>query len=121
MKTIEQAITDYWLENPDEMDELHMAVGEGKARVLGTATERIVYAIRGEGNLRHVVVWLGISVAQDGLRRHTESMRKISAALGCGWFEFYTKRKGFIRIAPRLGFERMPDEEDGVMKFRLTV
>lgn len=121
MKTIEQAITDYWCKNPAEMDELDVAISQGKARVLGTETERIVYAVRGENKQRHLVVWLGVSVAQDGLQRHTESMRKISSALGCGWFEFYTKRKGFIRIAPRLGFERMPDEEDGVMKFRLTV
>lgn len=121
MKTIEQAITDYWAENPNEMDELEFAISQGNARVLGTHTERIVYAVRGERCQRHVVVWLGISVAQDGLLRHTENMRKISAALGCGWFEFYTKRKGFIRVASQFGFERMPDEEDGVMKFRLMV
>lgn len=121
MKTIEQAITDYWFDNAPEMDELDDAVSQGKARVLGTPTERIVYSLCGDGAERHMVIWLGVSVAQDGLVRHTESMRKIAASLGCGWFEFYTKRKGFVRIAPRLGFERMPDECDGVMKFRLMV
>lgn len=121
MKTIEQAIADYWCENSSEMDELDRAIADGKARVLGTETERIVYAILGSGKSRRMVVWLGISVAQDGLKRHTDSMRKIAAELCCNWFEFYTKRKGFIRVASQFGFERMPDEEDGLMKFRLMV
>lgn len=119
MKTIQEALSDYWCEHVAEMDELHDAVCQGNAHVLGTKTERIVYAIR--GNPRHMIIWLGISVRTDGLLRHTETMRKLAADLGCKWFEFYTKRKGFIRVASRFGFERMPDEDDGVMKFRLMV
>lgn len=121
MKTITEAIVEYWFDHVQEMDELEDAIADGKAFVLGTDQERIVWAPRTENGVMHVVVWLGISVSQEGLQRHTETMRNITRGIGGRWFEFYTKRKGFIRVASRYGFERMPDEEDGVMKFRLMV
>lgn len=121
MKTIQEALTEYWTDHAAEMDELDRAIASGKAFVLGTDTERIVWAPRERGGDLHVVVWLGVSVSQQGLERHTETMKKLTRDIGGRWFEFYTERKGFIRVASRYGFDRMPDEDDGVMKFRLMV
>ncbi len=120
MKNINEAITDYWSQNPEQMDEIDRAVSCGEARVFGNETERIVLRLRLKDGVPYVVVWLGISVSQDGLLRNTPEVKKLTRAVGGRWAEFYTKRKGFIRISRTLGFERLPDE-DGFMKFKIPV
>lgn len=120
MKTIQQAIEDYWHDNPDQMNEIDKAVSRGDACVFGNDTERIVLRLRLKDGVPYVVVWLGLSVSQDGLLRNTPEVKKLTRAVGGRWAEFYTRRKGFIRISRRLGFERLPDQ-DGFMKFKIPV
>lgn len=120
MKKINDAVIDYWMQHPEEMKELEQSIASGRAFVFGTETDRIVMAPRARDGILHVVIWLGISVSRDALIRLTPEVQKMTRAIGGRWAEFYTVRKGFIRIASKLGFERMPDE-DGVMKFRIPV
>lgn len=120
MKTIEQAISDYWCENPEQMDEIYAAVASGDARIFGNETDRIVLRFRLQDGIPYVLVWLGISVSIDGLERNTPIIKKMTRDVGGRWAEFYTKRKGFIRISRRMGFERLPDQ-DGFMKFKIPV
>lgn len=120
MKTIDEAISDYWAEHPDQMNEITDAVGRGEARAFGSDHECIVVRVRVKDGIPYMVVWLGISVRQDGLIINTPLVKKMARDVGARWAEFYTKRRGFIRIARTLGFERLPDE-DGFMKFKIPV
>lgn len=117
---IEEAISDFWCQEPDEMTRIEQAVADGRAFIFGTETERIVLRPMSADGIPYVIVWLGISVSRDGLIRLTPEVKKMTRQIGGRWAEFYTKRPGFIRIARRLGFERMPDE-DGLMKFKIPV
>ncbi|CNJ88791.1 Uncharacterised protein [Yersinia aldovae] len=80
----------------------------------------IVLRPRMKEGIPYVVVWLGISNGQQGLVKYTPEVQSLTRMIGGRWAEFYTTRKGFIRIAKRLGFERMPDK-DGLMKFKIPV
>lgn len=120
MKTIQQALYDYWSENPEQMDEIADAVESGKAMIFGNDTDRIVLRLRLKDGVPYVVVCLGVSVSNNGLDRNTPIIKKMTRDVGGRWAEFYTVRKGFIRIAKRFGFERLPDV-DGFMKFKIPV
>ncbi|EOO7134526.1 TPA: hypothetical protein ACV8GI_005507, partial [Escherichia coli] len=48
-------------------------------------------------------------------------VKTLTRLAGGRWAEFHTARRGFIRLGKRLGFERMPDDEDGFMVFRIAV
>ncbi|MEQ9721294.1 hypothetical protein ABQG65_08865 [Yersinia alsatica] len=70
--------------------------------------------------LSYVVVWLAISTSPNGMTRYLPTVRYLTRRMGGRWAEFYTSRKGFIRIAQRAGFMRMVDE-GGLMRFKIPV
>jgi hypothetical protein len=102
------------------LTEISEAIAKGEAFCFGSSDARIVLRPRSKNGVPYVVVWLGASTGQDGLVRYTPHVQELTRMIGGRWAEFYTSRKGFIRIARRLGFERLPDE-DGLMKFKIPV
>ncbi|WP_145500033.1 hypothetical protein [Yersinia bercovieri] len=80
----------------------------------------IVLRPRIKQGIPYVVVWLGISSGQQGLVKYTPAVQTLTRMIGGRWAEFYTARKGFIRIARQLGFERQANE-DGLMKFKIPI
>lgn len=91
-----------------------------RAFCFGTDDTRIVLRPRRYYGIPYVVVWLGVSTRQDALTHYLPHVQELTRMAGGRWAEFYTVRKGFIRVAQRLGFERLPDEF-GLMKFRIPV
>ncbi|HBZ9867366.1 TPA: hypothetical protein MND73_004296 [Salmonella enterica subsp. houtenae] len=69
----------------------------------------------------YVLVWLGVCAGHDSVARYLPEVKTLTRMAGGRWAEFHTTRKGFIRLAKRLDFERMPDDEDGFMVFRIRV
>ncbi|EOL1019313.1 hypothetical protein ACU8BC_005163, partial [Escherichia coli] len=55
------------------------------------------------------------------VERYLPEVKTLTHLAGGRWAEFHTARRGFIRLGKRLGFERMPDDEDGFMVFRIAV
>lgn len=104
----------------DLLNSIQNACREKQAFCFGADDARIVLRPRMKDGVPYVVVWLGVSTATDGLLRYTPRVQELTRMIGGRWAEFYTRRKGFIRVARRLGFVRLPDE-DGLMKFRIPV
>ncbi len=102
------------------LNAIQNACREKQAFCFGADDARIVLRPRIKDGVPYVVVWLGVSTATDGLLRYTPRVQELTRMIGGRWAEFYTRRKGFIRVARRLGFVRLPDE-DGLMKFRIPV
>lgn len=102
------------------LNAIQNACREKQAFCFGADDARIVLRPRMKDGVPYVVVWLGVSTATDGLLRYTPRVQELTRMIGGRWAEFYTRRKGFIRVARRLGFVRLPDE-DGLMKFRIPV
>ncbi|GKV88525.1 hypothetical protein [Pectobacterium carotovorum] len=91
-----------------------------QAFCFGADDTRIVLRPRSYHGIPYVVVWLGVSTRKDALAYWLPHVQELTRMVGGRWAEFYTARKGFIRVAQRLGFERLPDEF-GLMKFKISV
>lgn len=122
MKTLEEKVLALAKRSPDQklVADIQNACREKQAFCFGAEDARIVLRPRMKDGVPYVVVWLGVSTATDGLLRYTPRVQELTRMIGGRWAEFYTDRKGFIRVARRLGFARLPDE-NGLMKFRIPV
>lgn len=105
---------------PDLITRIQSACRKKQAFCFGTDDTRIVLRPRSYYGIPYVVVWLGVSTRKDALAYWLPHVQELTRMAGGRWAEFYTARKGFIRVAQRLGFERQPDEF-GLMKFKISV
>lgn len=121
-KTIDEQTADFFAKSGNKKlkNEIQDACRKKQAFCFGADDARIVLKPRSCDGIPYVVVWLGVSTSIDGLERYTPKVQELTRMIGGRWAEFYTARKGFIRKARQLGFERLPDE-DGLMKFRIPV
>ncbi|NKI73539.1 hypothetical protein Dpoa2040_000741 [Dickeya sp. CFBP 2040] len=102
------------------LNNIQNACRKKQAFCFGTDDTRIVLRPRSYYCIPYVVVWLGVSTRKDALAYWLPHVQELTRMAGGRWAEFYTVRKGFIRVAQRLGFERLPDEF-GLMRFKISV
>ncbi|WEF10294.1 hypothetical protein M9782_13815 [Pectobacterium actinidiae] len=105
---------------PKLITNIQDACRKKQAFCFGTDDTRIVLRPLSYHGIPYVVVWLGVSTRKDALASWLPHVQELTRMAGGRWAEFYTARKGFIRVARRLGFERLPDEY-GLMKFKISV
>lgn len=104
----------------DLIDEINQACRQGRAFCIGSAQVRIVLRLRFRDGEPYVVVWLAASTLRDGLRRYTPLIQAMTRQVGGRWAEFATRRRGFLRLARRLGFEPLAEEE-GLLRFKIPL
>ncbi|MCW2484847.1 hypothetical protein J5069_02940 [Candidatus Symbiopectobacterium sp. NZEC127] len=102
------------------LDRIQDACRKQQAFCFGTEDTRIVLRPDSMCGTPYVLVWLGVSTRKDALAHWLPHVQELTRMAGGRWLEFYTARKGFIRVAARLGWERLPNEE-GLMKFRIPM
>lgn len=68
-----------------------------------------------------ILLWAAWSELKDGMSRYLGFVVDRAREAGAECIEFRTKRKGFIRAAPALGWAHVGDDEDGFMVFRMGV
>lgn len=107
--------------NPDLLNEIRDACRKRQAFCFGAPDGQLVLKPMVKEGVPYVLVWLGIGEGADSVARYLPEVQKLTRLSGGRWAEFHTRRKGFIRLGKRLGFERMPDDEDGFMVFRIRV
>ncbi|KFX07292.1 hypothetical protein KP22_04180 [Pectobacterium betavasculorum] len=105
---------------PNLIANIQNACRKKQAFCFGTENGRIVLVPKSRNGIPYVFVWLAVSAEQDGIARHLDEVRTLARMIGGRWIEFNTARKGFIRIAEKLGFERLHDEE-GFMTFKIPL
>ncbi|ARZ00815.1 hypothetical protein [Yersinia ruckeri] len=106
--------------DPYLLTQIQDACRKKQAFCFSAEDARIVLRPRLRDGVPYVVVWLGVSSGHHGLEKYTPQVQQLTRMIGGRWAEFYTARKGFIRIARRLGFERLADE-GGLMKFKIPI
>ena len=74
-----------------------------------------------EDGITGVLIWAAWSTRQDGMDTYLEHIRFLARKIGARWLRFHTVRKGFIRAAPKYGWQRKPDDPDGFMVFEMTL
>ncbi|HEC8684645.1 TPA: hypothetical protein R4C62_004066 [Salmonella enterica subsp. enterica serovar Oranienburg] len=107
--------------NPELLSEIQDACSKKQAFCFGAPDGQLVLKPMVKDGVPYVLVWLALCIGQNGVERYLPEVQRLTRLSGGRWAEFHTTRKGFIRLARRLGFERMPDDEDGFMVFRIRV
>lgn len=107
--------------NPELLSEIQDACRKKQAFCFGAPDGQLVLKPMVKDGVPYVLVWLALCIGQNGVERYLPEVQRLTRLSGGRWAEFHTTRKGFIRLARRLGFERMPDDEDGFMVFRIRV
>ncbi|ACR69172.2 hypothetical protein DBV23_17135 [Edwardsiella ictaluri] len=102
------------------LDDINRTCRQGMALCIGSDHVRIVLRLRLRDGVPYVVVWLAASTLPDGLRRYTPLVKMMIRQVGGHWAEFATRRRGFIRLARRLGFERLEDE-GAFLRFKIPL
>lgn len=67
-----------------------------------------------------VLVWVGWG---DGgaPERHLPEVKRLARLIGARWLRFHSVRKGWLRVAPKMGWLRQQDDADGMFVFQLTL
>ncbi len=66
-------------------------------------------------NKKTLQVEVAYSTSKKGCLKYQESIERLAAYLDCIQVEFYTVRKGFDRLAPRLGYVKVPCREHFIL------
>ncbi|MEG0716736.1 MAG: hypothetical protein RSE33_10250 [Hafnia sp.] len=106
---------------PDLFEKIKDACRKKQAFCFGDENTRVVLRLMARDGEKYMLVWLGISCGAGALEKFNPVVTDISRAAGAGWFEFCTTRRGFMRVAGRMGFIRQLDDELGRMWFRKNV
>ena len=74
-----------------------------------------------ESGVVGVFIWAAWSERRDGLAHYQPEIKQLARQIGGRWLRFNTCRPGFVRLAPRLGWQRLADDSDGFMVFQQTL
>ncbi|EKR0391599.1 hypothetical protein P3185_005400 [Escherichia coli] len=108
--------------NPEFMNEVKDACLKKQAFCFEAPDGFLVLrSVLSDDGIPYVLVLLGVCTGSAGVERYLPEVKTLTSLAGGRWAEFHTARRGFIRLGKRLGFERMPDDEDGFMVFRIAV
>ncbi|WEA32229.1 MULTISPECIES: hypothetical protein [Aeromonas] len=67
-----------------------------------------------------VMVWVGWG---DGgaPERHLPEVKRLARMIGARWLRFHSARRGWLRVAPKMGWVRQPDDADGLYVFQINL
>lgn len=74
-----------------------------------------------ENGVVGVFIWAAWSERRDGLTHYQPEIEHLARQIGGRWLRFCTKRKGFLKAGPVLGWKRIADTHDGLMTFQKPV
>ena len=67
-----------------------------------------------------VIVWAGWG-NNHAPERHLPEVKSLARKIGARWIRFHSARKGWLRVAPRMGWVRQANDADGFYVFQITL
>ena len=106
--------------NPALPAELQDAIRKGMAFLFVRGADGFVLKPVVEQGITGVLVWVGWG---DGgaPERHLPEVKRLARLIGARWLRFHSARKGWLRVAPRMGWVRQPDDADGLYVFQINL
>ncbi|MBQ4676980.1 hypothetical protein H9X88_11960 [Aeromonas hydrophila] len=106
--------------NPTLSAELHDAIQNRMAFLFVRGTDGFVLKPVVEQGITGVLVWVGWG---DGgaPERHLPEVKRLARLIGARWLRFHSARKGWLKVAPRMGWVRQPDDADGLFVFQINL
>lgn len=106
---------------PHLLEDIQSACRNKQAFCFGDDSTRVVLKKQKRDGVTFILVWLGLSTGSRALEKFNPIIAEFTRQAGGKWFEFCTVRRGFIRVASKLGFERLSDDDKGRMWFKRMV
>ena len=73
-----------------------------------------------EQGITGVLVWVGWG--NDGApARHLPEVKMLARLIGARWLRFHSVRKGWLKVAPKMGWVRQADDADGLYVFQINL
>ncbi|WP_017411432.1 hypothetical protein [Aeromonas salmonicida] len=106
--------------NPNLPSELQDAIRNRVAFLFVRGDDGFVLKPACERGTTGVLVWVGWG---DGgaPERHLPEVKRLARLIGARWLRFHSARKGWLRVAPKMGWVRQQDDADGMFVFQLTL
>lgn len=106
--------------NPELSAELQDAIRNGVAFLFVRGDDGFVLKPIAENGVTGVLVWVG---GGDGgaPERHLPEVKRLARLIGARWLRFHSSRKGWLRVAPRMGWKRQPNDADGFYVFQIDL
>ncbi|MBW3845008.1 hypothetical protein [Aeromonas hydrophila] len=67
-----------------------------------------------------VLVWVGWG-EQGAPLRHLPEVKRLARMIGARWLRFHSTRRGWLKVAPKMGWVRQPDDDDGMLVFQINL
>lgn len=106
--------------NPNLSSELQDAIRNLVAFLFVRGDDGFVLKPQAEDGVIGVLVWVGWG--DDGApERHLPEVKRLARLIGARWLRFHSARKGWLKVAPRMGWVRQPDDADGLYVFQINL
>lgn len=106
--------------DPSLLYTLHHAIRTRVAFLFVRDSDGFVLKPVTEAGIRGVVVWVGWG-SLGATERHLPEVKRLARMIGARWLRFHSVRKGWLKVAPRLGWVRQPDDVDGLYVFQINL
>lgn len=106
--------------NPNLPLKLQDAIRNRMAFLFVRGDDGFVLKPQAEDGVIGVLVWVGWG---DGgaPERHLPEVKRLARLIGARWLRFHSARKGWLKVAPRMGWVRQPDDADGLHVFQMNL
>ncbi|HDO1314702.1 hypothetical protein [Aeromonas veronii] len=106
--------------NPNLSVELQDAIHNRVAFLFVRSDDGFVLKPVRERGTTGVLVWVGWG--QGGApQRHLPEVKRLARMVGARWLRFHSARKGWLKLAPGMGWVRQPDDADGLYVFQINL
>lgn len=106
--------------NPGLSVELQDAIRNRMAFLFVRGADGFVLRPVVEQGVTGVLIWVGWG---DGgaPQRHLPEVKRLARMIGARWLRFHSSRKGWLKVAPTMGWVRQPDDADGLHVFQMNL
>ncbi|HHQ4786430.1 hypothetical protein ACSZND_00035 [Aeromonas hydrophila] len=106
--------------NPNLPAELQDAIRNRVAFLFVRGSDGFVLKPVVELGVAGVLVWVGWGEG-GAPERHLSEVKRLARLIGARWLRFHSARKGWLRVAPKMGWKRQPDDADGLLVFQIDL
>lgn len=105
---------------PDLTSEVQDAIRNRVAFLFVRGVDGFVLKPLVEEGVTGVLVWVGWGEG-GAPKRHLPEVKRLARLIGARWLRFHSSRRGWLRVAPTMGWGRQPDDADGLLVFQLDL
>lgn len=106
--------------NPNISAELQSAIRHRVAFLFVRGADGFVLKPVMEAGGCGVLVWVGWG-EQGAPVRHLAEVKRLARMIGSRWLRFHSTRRGWLKVAPKMGWVRQPDDADGMLVFQINL